>query len=208
LNLTNAADANRPAQLGFLQQGGLYAQLGPTTTTADLLPAPGYHQLRGLEPHKYTVIEYEDKALASCSIDGKIVLVSPEKPDQAVFEVSFDQQKPVSVNSCAFSSNSRYIAAGGTDSLVKIWDMRSSNKEVPTVLRSHFGSVTSVAWSKLDDVVASSSMIGDIFLNSARNGNVIENFASKSQESINMIRFSQGDTHNRLGACTSSGSVL
>jgi len=158
--------------------------------------------------HTSTKRFYEDKALASCSIDGKIVLVSTEKPDQPAFEVNFDPQKIVSVNSCAFSSNSRYIAAGGADSLVKIWDMRSTTKEVPIVLRSHFGSVTSVAWSKFDDIVASSSMIGDIFLNSARNGNVIENFASKGQDSINMIRFSQSETHNRLGACTSSGGVL
>jgi protein NEDD1 len=107
--------------------------------------------------------------------------VSTEKPDQAAFELSFDPSKVVSVNSCAFSSNSRYIAAGGADSVVKIWDMKSATKEVPMTLRSHFGSVTSVAWSKLDDIVASSSMIGDIFLNSAKNGNVIENFASKGQ---------------------------
>lgn len=144
----------------------------------------------------------------SCSIDGRIVLVSTEKPDLVAFEAQFDLNKVVSVNSCAFSSNSRYIAAGGSDSLVKIWDMKSAKKEVPLVLRSHFGSVTSVAWSKSDDILASSSIIGDVFLNSVTNGNVVESFSSKGQEGINMIRFSQGESHNRLGACTSSGSVL
>lgn len=134
-----------------------------------------------LEPHQYIQSAIEDKALASCSVDGKIVLVSTEKPDQTVFEVPFDSQKVVSVNSCAFSANSRYIAGGGADSLVKIWDMKSTTKEVPNVLRSHFGAVTSVAWSKQEDIIASSSIIGDIFLNSARNSNVIENFASKGQ---------------------------
>ena len=131
--------------------------------------------------HTSIKFNHEDKALATCGIDGKIVIVSTERPDQSVFEATFDPQKIVSVNSCAFSQNSRYIAAGGTDSLVKIWDMKGTTKEVPLVVRSHFGSVTSVAWSKFDDIVASSSMIGDIFQNSARNGNVIENLASKSQ---------------------------
>jgi hypothetical protein len=61
-------------------------------------------------------------------------------------------------------------------------------------LKSHFGSVTSLAWSKNDDILASSSVMGDIFLNSIKNGtgNIVESFSVKNQEGINMIRFSQG----------------
>ena len=78
----------------------------------------------------------------------------------------------ISVNSCAFSSNSKYIAAGGSDSTVKIFEMKSNRSEYLT-LKSHFGSVTSVAWAKNDEIIASSSIMGELFLHSMKGGNIV-----------------------------------
>lgn len=76
------------------------------------------------------------------------------------------------------------------------------------MLRSHFGAVTSVAWSRADDVLASSSVIGDVVLNSVSNGNIVQSFSTNGKEEVSMIRFSQGSTHNRIGGCTNNGSVM
>jgi WD40 repeat protein len=53
----------------------------------------------------------------------------------------------VSVNSVMFSNNSHYVAAGSSDSLIKIWDMKN-HKHVYLTLDSHNGAVTSLGWIK------------------------------------------------------------
>ncbi len=64
---------------------------------------------------------HTNKVIASCGVDGKMGLMAADNPEKALLELSFDPIKVVSINSCAFSPNSRYIAAGGTDSVVKVW---------------------------------------------------------------------------------------
>ncbi len=44
-----------------------------------------------------------------------------------------------------FSSQSHYIAAGSSDFLVKIWDMKN-HKHVFSTIKSHVASVNSLAW--------------------------------------------------------------
>jgi WD40 repeat protein len=150
-----------------------------THNSSTATPLQTYTHHRGLITctvwNKSKPIFNPDKSLASCGIDGKIILA--DKPGSIAFDVQFDLTKVVSVNSCAFSSNSRYIAAGGSDGLVKIWDMRRSEKEADLVLKSHIGAVTSVAWSRSDDIIASSSVSGDVVLNSVGNGDVVERFS-------------------------------
>jgi WD40 repeat protein len=46
-----------------------------------------------------------------------------------------------------FSNNSHYVAAGSSDSLIKIWDMKN-HKHVYLTLDSHNGAVTSLGWIK------------------------------------------------------------
>ena len=82
-----------------------------------------------------------------------MVLVNAAKPDNEVFETSFHSQtstsglKPVSINSIMFSPQSHYIAAGSSDCLVKIWDMKN-HKHVFSTIKSHVASVNSLAWIK------------------------------------------------------------
>jgi WD40 repeat protein len=46
-----------------------------------------------------------------------------------------------------FSPHSNYIAAGSSDSLIKVWDLKNNNqKNTYATIKSHVGSVSSLAW--------------------------------------------------------------
>jgi WD40 repeat protein len=45
-----------------------------------------------------------------------------------------------------FSPHSNYIAAGSSDSLIKVWDLKSNQKNTYGTIKSHVGSVSSLAW--------------------------------------------------------------
>lgn len=94
---------------------------------------------------------HTNKVIASCGVDGKMALVGADNPEKSLLDLSFDPIKVVSINSCAFSPNSRYIAAGGTDSVVKVWETKSNSRDIYLNLKEHFGSVSSVCWGNLGD---------------------------------------------------------
>jgi WD40 repeat protein len=85
-----------------------------------------------------------------------------------------------------FSNHSHFIAAGSSDCLVKIWDMKN-HKQVYSTIKSHVGQVTSLSWIKNSgiekgpEILASSSTIGDIFLHSIKTSNIIETLNAKNQ---------------------------
>lgn len=113
-----------------------------------------------------------------------------------------------------FSPQSHYIAAGSSDCLVKIWDMKN-HKHVFSTIKSHVASVTSLAWIKhlgmekvQGDVLASASSIGDIFLHSIKTSNIVETFNTNNQESVNQIKVSESEGYCRMAACTANGSVM
>jgi WD40 repeat protein len=81
--------------------------------------------------------------------------VTPDKPENKLLEKNFYsnyKEKPSSLTSCAFSHNSRYIAVGSVDSVVKLWDLRgdkNADKDQNIVqIKSHMCGVTSLAWIK------------------------------------------------------------
>lgn len=95
-----------------------------------------------------------------------------------------------------FSSHSHYIAAGSSDCLVKIWDMKN-HKHVYSTIKSHVGSVSSIAWIKSlgtekaqGEIISSASSIGDIYLHSVKTGNIVETLHTRNQEGINQIKVS------------------
>ena len=111
------------------------------------------------------------------------------------------KEKPSSLTACAFSPNSKYIAVGSVDSLVKVWDLRgqsNSQKEQNVAqVKSHMCGVTSIAWLKnlrpeltSSDILASASSSGDIYFHSNKTGSFQEVMALKLQEGINCIRTS------------------
>lgn len=72
--------------------------------------------------------------------------MAADNPQQSLLDLYFDPIKIISINSCGFNNNSKYIAAGGTDSVVKIWETKSNSKEVYLNLKQHFGAVNSICW--------------------------------------------------------------
>lgn len=119
------------------------------------------------------------------------MLVNAEEPTSVVFEHSFaaSKDKSTSINCCMFSSDSKYIAAGSADSLVKLWELHKNN-DVNSIIKSHIGSVTSLAWirrANQGEILASASSIGDIYLHTAKTSVVVQMLSAKS-EPVNMIR--------------------
>ena len=89
------------------------------------------------------------KVIASCGQDGKMILVTNEKPEVKLLEHNFyPNVKPTQLTSCAFSPSSKYIAVGSVDSLIKVWDLRGQNQKESSIMqiKSHMCGVTSLAW--------------------------------------------------------------
>lgn len=61
-------------------------------------------------------------------------------------------------NSIGFTSNSSYLASGGSDGIVKIWDLKK--RGVGMSFKAHFSSIQSVHWSIDDTTIASASLLG------------------------------------------------
>lgn len=152
-----------------------------------------------------------DKVVASCGQDSKISLFSASSPKDKLAEIVYYSlsEEPSSVNSCLFSHKSKFIAAGSVNGTVKIWDMKNIKEREPMKkLKGHVGAVTSLAWVGQEEIIASSSTCGDVYLHDVATGAIRETLSSKMQEGINNIRVSEGEAFKRLAACTNSGSVL
>lgn len=81
-------------------------------------------------------------------------------------------------------------------------------------IKSHIGSITSLAWIKNlrgegfgTDIIASASTSGDIFLNSNKTAEFPKIKQMRMNEGVTCIKASEGPDFCRLGACTNSGTV-
>lgn len=161
--------------------------------------------------------------ICSCGYDGKIYLSLIKNPKSAtpviledpesnsvskkyknIFVYSFYQNSPI--NTIAFTSTSHFIASGGADNLVKIWDMKS--RSIQSKYKAHFGAITSIDWHNNDNIVASSSIVGDIVLHNIANSNglPIANFNQKASNGVKMIKFSPF-IKEYLASASNDGSV-
>jgi WD40 repeat protein len=110
------------------------------------------------------------------------------------------KEKPSSLSVCSFSHNSKFLAVGSVDSVVKLWDLRGDkNQKDQSMLqiKSHMGAISSFAWIKSlkgdsygSEILASASQSGDIFLHSNKTGEFMQTNFLKMQEGINCIRVS------------------
>lgn len=96
------------------------------------------------------------------------------------------------------------MASGGGDSLIKIWDLKK--RTLLSKYKSHFGGITSVNWHINDQILASSSIVGDIVLHNTTNGLPIANFTQKLSNGVKIVKFSPF-IKNYLASAGNDGTV-
>jgi protein NEDD1 len=147
--------------------------------------------LLNISPHKgainTSVWNHNNQVIATCGSDGKVVLNHSQK-GQNLLSLEDDNNKTNPINSISFTSNSQFLASGGNDGILKIWDLKK--RAMGSQHRCHFSSINSVHWNLDDTIVGSSSMIGDIVLHNPQTGIQLANFNQKSSQGVKMIKFS------------------
>ena len=96
--------------------------------------------------------------LASCSVDKSIRIwdcrVNPDRANMLTAANAHNSD----VNVIDWNKNEPFLASGGDDNLLKIWDLRSFDKGEPVaVFKHHTQPVTSVEWHPKDFSVLASS---------------------------------------------------
>ena len=88
-------------------------------------------------------------------------------------ELAREKDRGQRINSLYFSSGSRYLATGGVDSVVKIWDLK--RREVIRSFKAHKSSVNCVQFSKdADKFVASGAESGCICVFNVLSGRLVK----------------------------------
>ena len=123
------------------------------------VPSP----LANFQPHAepITCLRWtsNDRVLASSSHDGTIALSEVSGRLFHSLEAMSSSGAPVEVLTLTWSPGSRYLAAGGSDAIVRIFDLQKRSQAL--TLRGHKAAVRGVAWSPSEVYVASCSASGD-----------------------------------------------
>nr|XP_034983423.1 protein NEDD1 isoform X1 [Zootoca vivipara] len=104
----------------------------------------------------------------------------------------------------SLSSNSMYIASGGVDSTVNIWDLKF--RKLHRALKDHRDEITSVTFNWNDCYIASGSMSGEIILHSLTTNLSSTPFGFGSSQPIRHLKYSSFKKA-LLGSVSDSGSV-
>ena len=115
------------------------------------------------EPHQESITGLRwtsnDRVLASSSHDGTVALSEPSGRLFHTLRPNSSGATPA-ILSITWSPGSRYLAAGGSDAIVRIFDLQKRAQAL--VLRGHRAAVRSLSWSPSEVYVASSSEAGEI----------------------------------------------
>lgn len=113
-----------------------------------------------------------DKVLITGGADGHINLShSATGKSMAYFSAHSG-----SVGGISLSSGSRYLITGGSDSILKMWDLKQSR--VLRQLSSHQSPITAVTHSSNDSSFASSDAAGEVIIHNSMSGDQIVSFVS------------------------------
>ena len=107
------------------------------------------------------------------------------------------------INAVSFSSGSRYLACGGTDMVVKVWDLKK--RSIIRKFRGHSSSVTCVEFSRDGDkFIGSGSSNGEIVLYNVVTGKLALTLSSSKKLDNDMNLHEPYASHGqRLNATTS-----
>lgn len=140
--------------------------------------------------------------LTSSSSGDKLVLSSLKSSPVAVVELA-DGRNQTRV---CLSSSSQFVASGGLDHCVHIWDLKT--KRLLRSFKEHTDEVTCVTFSPGDSCVASSSISGDVLLHSMtthQSGKLLG--SSSAAQAVQEVRFS-AVKRSLLGSCSVGGAVV
>eukprot|EP00095_Tigriopus_kingsejongensis_P005651 maker-scaffold209_size256900-snap-gene-0.15 protein:Tk05651 transcript:maker-scaffold209_size256900-snap-gene-0.15-mRNA-1 annotation:"glutamate-rich wd repeat-containing protein 1" len=104
----------------------------------------------------------EANVLASCSVDRSLKIWDcRSRPDQACM-LTVPNSHASDVNVIDWNRHEPFIASGGDDGYLKVWDLRQFDKGEPVAtFKHHSGPVTSVQWHPTDATVLASSGADD-----------------------------------------------
>ena len=104
----------------------------------------------------------EENVLASCSVDKSIRIWDCRAAPSQACQLTVPDSHESDVNVIDWNANEPFIASGGDDGYLKIWDLRQFAKGQPVAtFKHHAAPVTSVEWHHTDPTVLASSGADD-----------------------------------------------
>ncbi|XP_056272654.1 protein NEDD1 isoform X2 [Pseudoliparis swirei] len=140
--------------------------------------------------------------LVSASSSGDKLVVSSLKSSVVTVVELGDGKKQTRV---CLSSSSQFLASGGLDHGVHIWDLKT--KRLHRSLKDHKEEVTCVSFNANDSYVASGSTSGDLVLHSLTTNLSSKAFGHGSNQPVQDLRLSPL-RRSLLGSVSSSGTVV
>ncbi|XP_061495505.1 protein NEDD1 isoform X2 [Rhineura floridana] len=138
--------------------------------------------------------------VTASAVGDKIVISNCKGKPVPLFELAEGAKQTC----ISLSSNSMYIASGGIDSTVNIWDLKF--RKLHRSLKDHRDEITSVTFNWNDCYVASGSMSGEIILHSLTTNLSSTPFGYGSSQPIRHLKYSPFKKA-LLGSVSDSGTV-
>ena len=123
-------------------------------------------------------------------------------------ELSRKQDTGKTIKALSFSSGSRYLATGGVDTVVKVWDLK--RREVIRSFKSHHAGIECVQFSKdADKYVASGDHSGTICLSNVLTGRLASTLRDDQVSSTGGVQSVSFSPHHRtrLASSYENGSI-
>jgi ribosome assembly protein RRB1 len=95
--------------------------------------------------------------LATCSVDKSIKIWDTRAAPQSACMLTAENAHASDVNVISWNKSEPFIASGGDDGVLKVWDLRQFQNKTPiATFKHHTDHITTVEWNPLDSTVLAS----------------------------------------------------